>query len=342
MKYPWFLGLVLLLLCSQATALTLEEDKMLDKVELFYKSVGMDDKAAWLASQRKLERVSFERFTGSEVNTSAITDTSSKTIRINANFANSFTYRNYVDLGLTLSHERVHQEQSALVVVACRCKEFGGYGNKAEQEGWAEGLKTGRQVVMTLRKQLGEAKSSREKIALGKRLEEAAGSWNTLLNDWNIQKEKYGEFSSTEFQDADGMVLGVDDMLKESQEAISIARDFSVPASQMVSNYSGKYRGQAAGGAAGSFNFDVRSDYSVMGSVSGSHEMGAYKGTLEGSVNADGLVSGQVWGSINTEYGVEKFSGTWSGRLTDSGAQGHWSAGAEGVYPSGNWTVNKL
>ena len=340
MKHLWIIGLLFLTL--PLSALTAEENKMLDKVELFYKSVGMNDKAAWLAKQRQLKKISFEKFTGDEVSTTAITDSSDKTIRINSNYAKRFTYRNYVDLGLTLGHEKVHQDQSSLAVIAARCKQFGGYGNKAEQEGWAEGIKIGRDVVMKLRKQLANAKSSREKIILGKRLEQAAGSWQTLLNDWNVQKKEYGEFSSQQFQDADGMFIDVNDMLKESKQALKLAKDYVVPANSMVSSYPGKYRGKALGGAVGSFNFDVRSDYSVVGSVSGTHKMGSFKGTLDGGVNVDGLISGQVWGTIQTKYGVEKFAGSWSGRLTKTGAQGKWSAGAEGVYPSGSWVVNKL
>jgi hypothetical protein len=338
----FILPMMLLLLTLPSVALTDDQSQMLDKIALFYKSVGMNDKAAWLAEQRKLNRISFEKFTGDEVHTSAITDSSTKEIRVNENLAKTFTYRNYVDLGVTLSHERIHQDQSSLAVIAARCKQAAGYGNKAEQEGWAEGLTAGRKVVMTLRKQLAKATSSRDKIILGKRLQQAAESWQNHLNDWNVQKKKYGDFPSTEFQDSDGMFYTVEDMLKESKQAMKVARDNLVPATHMVSQFPGKYRGKAVGGAVGTFNFDIRADYSVVGTVKGNHKMGSFDGVIDGGVDVDGLLRGGVSGTIKTRYGVEKFSGTFSGKMTKSGAQGRWTAGAEGVYPSGDWMVTKL
>lgn len=340
MRNIWICLLVLMLGLPSA-ALTDDQNFVLDKVEEFYKSVGMKDRAAWLARQRKLKRISFEVFTGDEVGASAITDPSDKTIRINGTAAHQFKDANYAGLAMTLSHERVHQDQSSLGIMASKLKQAAGFGNKAEQEGWAEGLKVGRDIVMELRKKLAKAKSARDKIILGKKLEAAAHTWKVLLDEWNVAKKNYGDFPATEFQDKDGMILTVEDMLAESVDSMKVAKDNYIPASAMVKPYSGRYNGRASGGAVGTFNFVVGQDYNVRGAVAGTHKMGSFKGTLDGRVNADGILSGKVYGSIKTSWGVEKFSGSFSGRMSGNRASGKWQAGAEGVYPSGSWAVQK-
>lgn len=334
--------IVLLFLTLPVCGLSDQENKMLDEIQKFYKSVGMQERAEWLATERSKGLISFEIFSKDEASTTAITDSATKTIRINATYAQSFDYQTYVDLGLTLAHEKVHQSQSSLAVVAGNCLEAAGFGNAAEREGWAAGLKTGRSVVLELRKQLAIATSARDQIILGKKLEKAAGSWAVLLNDWKQRESKYGSFPAGTFKDKDGLSLSIDEMLAESKKAAKAGETSSLLASQMVSNYSGKYRGEHVGDAGGPFNFDIRSDYSITGNLSGRHGQDAYQGTLSGSVDRDGNISGKLWGTAKSGSTLEKFSGTWSGRITSSGAKGSWSAHHQWVDASGDWTVRKL
>lgn len=334
--------IVFLLLTLPVRGLTDQENKMLDKVQEFYQSVGMQEKATWLATERSQGRISFGTFSKDESTTTAITDTSTKHILINTTYAQSFDYQTYVDLGLTLAHERVHQGQSSLAVIAGKCTQVAGFGNAPEREGWAAGLKLGRSVVLELRNQLAKATSAQDKIILGKRLEKAAGSWSVLLNDWKKHESKYESFPANTFKAQDGFSISIDEMLAESKEATKMGKTSSTLANQTVSNYSGKYRGEHVGDAGGPFNFDIRSDYSIAGNLSGRHGKDVYQGTLSGSVDRDGNISGKLWGTAKSGSTLEKFSGTWSGRITPSGAKGSWSAHHKWVDASGDWTVRKL
>ncbi len=335
--------ILVLLLLLPALAVTDEESRLLTKLTSYYKLVGMNEKATWLDGEVKAGRVRFGTFTGKEAATAASVHMRTGVITINETTLRDNTFRNLVDLGNTLAHERVHQGQSYLGWAVETYKQDLGQGNEYEVAGWAESLRVARQAAIALKKRVSQAKSAREREVAGRQLKHAVDSWQNLADDWKKATKDYGTFGPRDFVDPDGLPMTLEEMDKERKTLSKLALDAIVTSKAMNStSYTGKYRGSLSGGASGSFAFDVRADQSVVGRIKGTHKSGPFEGSLEGRVNVDGLIRGSVFGHLTMGKRAYKFTGDFSGSVSRSGASGRWTAGAEKMWPSGSWSVNRL
>ncbi len=332
-----------LLLVAPVLALTEPQSQLMSKMQQYFTYVGMDENAKWLKGEVQAGRIKFGTFTGKEAVTAAYVNVRTGVMTINENTLASSDFRTLVDLGSTLAHERKHQKQSYLGWALATYQEDLGQGNPYEREGWAESIRVARAATISLQKRLKQAKSAREREVAGRQLKAAVDSWTNLAVDWKTQSKIYGNFGANDFRDEDGVPITLDDMARERAVVSSLARDAIVTSKAMNTvSYSGKYRGGLGGGAKGTFAFDVRPDQSLVGKISGTHKSGPFQGVLEGRVNVDGLVSGQIVGTVKVGKTSYKFTGSFSGSSTGSSASGRWSAGTEKVWPSGTWSVNKL
>lgn len=330
-----------LLLALPAFSLTAEQQRLLGRVSEYYRFVDQPGLATWLEDQVSKGQVTFGTLTGKESATMAAVHMRTGIVTINEGMFTRDDFASLVDLGNTLAHERKHTTQSYLGWAMETYKQDLGYGNAYEREGWAEGFRVARATALKLRKDLAKARSSREREIAGQRLKIAVDSWQTLANDWKKESKTYGSFPSNQFVDSDGLSISMEEMAAERTELKKVALDAVVTSKAMVTTYAGRYIGQLSGGASGRFAFQVQSDYSVSGSISGTHKYGSFKGTLQGRVDRDGLVSGQVQGTVSDKSWSEGFTGTFSGRISGSSASGEWTAGAEGIWPSGSWSVTR-
>lgn len=334
-----FLGWLLLTLPTWA--LTDEQKRLLGRVSEYYRFVHQDNLATWLEGQVNSDKVVFGKFTGDKAATIAAVDMLTKTITVNETMFTRDDFASLLDMGNTLAHERRHSNQSYLGWGLETYKQDLGHGNAYERDGWAEGFRVARATALKLQEDLTKATSARQREIAGQRLKIAVESWQTMANDWAGESKQYGSFAPGEFTDSDGLPLSLEDMAAERKALLGAARDAVVTSKALTTTYSGLYRGQLSGGASGSFAFQVQSDYSVSGQISGTHQYGNYKGTLHGRVDQDGLVSGQIRGTISDDSWSESFTGTFSGRISGNSASGKWTAGADDVWPSGTWSVNK-
>lgn len=338
-----FLPLLLgwLLLAIPALSLTAEQERLLGRVSEYYRFVDQPGLASWLEDQVGKGQVTFGTLSGKESATMAAVHMRTGVVTINEAMFTRDDFASLVDLGTTLAHERKHTTQSYLGWAVETYKQDLGYGNAYEREGWAEGLQVARETALKLRNDLSKARSAREREIAGQRLKIAVDSWQTLANGWKQESKVYGNFPANQFVDSDGLSISLEQMAAERTSLKKVALDAVVTSKASISTYDGRYIGQLSGGASGRFAFTVQPDYAVAGSISGSHQYGNFKGTLHGRVDTDGLVSGQVMGTVSKGSWSERFTGTFSGRISGGTASGDWTAGAEGVWPSGSWSVNR-
>ena len=331
--------LLCLLLCLPALALTDEETKVLKKAAAYYRAVEMEGRARWLETEVAANRVCFGEFTGKESNTAAAVNMRTGVITINEKILRENTFGTWVDLGNTLAHEKVHQGQSYLGWCAQTYQQDLGMGNEYEVAGWAESMRVARQTAISLQKRLIQATSARDREVAGRRLKVATEAWQSLAFDWREKSKEYGNFGPRDFIDEDGLTMNLDAMAKQCNSLAKQALAAYKTSESMNFSYKGRYRGSVGGGARGTFNFDVRADQSIVGTIEGNHTLGAFKGGLEGRVDSDGLIRGGRVDGVVTRGGLSvKFSGDFSGSLSRSGGSGRWRAGAEG--PNGTWSVN--
>lgn len=203
------LFLFFLLLLLPGFAQENPEGKLLENLGKYYRLVGMDERATWLTHEIKAGRVRFGEFPATESDTAAAVEMRTGIITINNNLLGDNTFRGLVDLGNTLAHERVHQNQSYWGWAAQTYKQDLGMGNAYEVAGWAESIRVARQATLKLRARLSQAKSQRERERLGEMLKQAAGSWQNLLADWKAASKTYGNFASREFVDEHGLSISL-------------------------------------------------------------------------------------------------------------------------------------
>jgi hypothetical protein len=244
-----FLILVLMLMPTSVGAQVDRETRLIENVQKYYKLVGMDERASWLASERAAGRIVFGEFPANEADTHAFVNMRTGLMTINQDLLGDNTFRGLVDLGNALAHERVHQGQSYLGWAAATYQQDLGQGNPYERAGWAESLRVAREGALSLKARLSQAKSARERERVGQLLQHAVGSWQNLLTDWRAASREYGQFGPQEFSDSDGFPIDLEDMAGECQMLVGIALDATVTAKAMNRSYTGKYRGEFEGGA---------------------------------------------------------------------------------------------
>lgn len=342
MRLSLQLVLLILTLVSPVVALTVEETRFLDNVGEYYRDLGMPERSTWLQQQMAKGNISFEKMTGKDAGTSAMTDPLTGHIRVNSATLAYSSYRSVAEAAFTLTHERKHQDQSYLGWVGSYYNQDSGLGNPYEREGWAEGFMVNRRAALTLKKRLEKAKNSHDRLVLAEQLSEVTRIWRVLSDEWKSKRKKeFGEFNLGELTDPDGSAVEFDELDQEMAVIQSKAKDVVVTTKALLKSYQGRYRGSLSGGAVGAFNFQVARDYSIRGSIGGKHRLGPFKGTLEGRVNSDGRVSGKLYGSLTLATGEEGFTGSFQGYINGNKASGSWTGGAENVWPSGRWSANR-
>ncbi|MCA9790609.1 MAG: hypothetical protein KC910_02390 [Candidatus Eremiobacteraeota bacterium] len=325
----------ILALSGVALALTSEQERTLDKLAAFYKQTGLTDKAKWLAQERKKGRIEFGP---TAKGASAECDIENGRITIDGNRVFK-SWRDFVDLGETMSHEAVHQDQDYEGWKNELWRQKYWLGNAYERSAWNEGFLTMRQMAAELKRQSQSAPSSRERAIAAERLKQVVGAWQVLVNDWNKEKSEYGEMT---VRDHEGFPISWEEMAEERQEYLKSAEDAIVLSAAMTRSFAGKYFGSITSGAAGSFNMIIKPDYSLQGSVQGSYQKGSFRGDLRGSVDIDGNIRANLVGTLllgQKNPIAYKFSGVVTGSVSKGRASGHWTAGNEYGRPSGGWSA---
>ncbi len=326
---------LLLLASTAATALTAEQEKTLDKLAAFYKQTGLTDKARWLAQERKKGRIEFGR---TAEGASAECDIENGHITIDGNRVFK-TWRDFVDLGETMSHEAVHQDQDYEGWKNELWRQKYWMGNAYERSAWNEGFLTMRRMAAELERQSRSAPSSRERAIAGERLKEVVGAWQVLVNDWNQEKSDYGDMT---VRDHEGFPISWNEMAEERDKYLKVAEDAIILSAAMTRSFAGKYFGSITSGASGSFNLIVNPDYSAKGSVRGSYQKGSFQGELSGKVDIDGNLRASLVGTLllgKKDPISYKFTGVVTGSVGNGRASGHWTAGNEYGRPSGSWSA---
>ncbi|MCA9781542.1 MAG: hypothetical protein KC800_32715 [Candidatus Eremiobacteraeota bacterium] len=346
MKRLFLLILIVLSQPAWSQSMTPQQKEIIDKLGVYYRELGLKSKADWLKQEVAAGRI---RFGPTEPGETAVTDMPTRVITINDKkpFLN---YSDYVDLGYTMYHERVHQNQDPEIYNSECWRETFYLGNACEREGWATGFRAVRNMANILRDQAKNAPSSRERAQAAARLEATVSAWQTLTNDWfGKGKKLYGDMTVTDDQ---GFPISWEEMEKERKEFLKVAATAKALAGDMMVPFTGTYSGPISEGANGKLTFQINTRNEVLGTIGGNYRKGTlsgtFKGRIRGQVDIDGNLKADVVGELKmtNQAGVTfdyEYTGRMTGNLTKNaqGGSGRWTAGEGAMNPSGAWRVTR-
>lgn len=326
--------------------MTPQQKEIINKLGAYYRELGLNSKADWLKQEVAAGRI---RFGPTEPGETAVTDMPTRVITINDKkpFLN---YSDYVDLGYTMYHERVHQNQDPEIYNSECWRETFYLGNACEREGWATGFRAVRNMAGILRDQAKNAPSSRERAQAAARLEATIDAWQTLTNDWfGKGKKLYGDMTVL---DEKGFPISWEEMEEERKELRQVAATAKALAGDMTAPFIGTYSGPISEGANGKLTFQINAGNEVLGTIGGSYRKGTlggtFKGRIRGQVDIDGNLKADVAGElrVTNQAGVTfdyEYTGRMTGNLTKNaqGGSGRWTAGEGSMNPSGAWKVTR-
>lgn len=339
------IALLLLMTGSSWAQLSSQDRAKLEKLARYYNAVSMKQEARWLKQEIKAGRV---RFDDLEAGTSANCDIETGFVTINRN--TDFTkIRTFIELGATLAHERVHQNQDPDGWNNELWREHYGLGNSYERDAWGVGILTARQTAIAFRDRMNKATSARQKQIEADRLQQAIKAWRTMVDDWHGKSKAFGKMTLT---DGDGFPLGWDDMVKEQKAWTTEAKKVAANSDLMAPTHAGKYRGTLQGPFRGvKLNLIVNKANEVRGRASGKWVYTKPDGKegqcpfvfhVSGNVTVDGLFRCSLSGELHPkDFGVWEFRGRLDGRVKGKVAQGKWSGRNKHGSMSGTWEARR-